>query len=216
MKKIIISIFLILAILMTFIACDDKGDNHNKDGGSNPEQSVPTPGTEKTMYDILNELASKSYSKVKLNVSTVTGEVELNAAYTLTNSEVTYSVEQLNLLPSDGNIENVSPDYKVTLTGSTTIENGKVVNFDGEAVSLPSYDELKGAFNFKESNFKNIQKEGGKFIAEVIDASGFLGIEKNINNMKIVVEHGDVAIQKITITYNTTNSAVTTVYEFEK
>ena len=216
MKKIIISIFLILAILTTFVACDDEGENDNKDGISNSDQSNPSPEVEKTTFDILNELASKSYSKVKLNISTVTGDVELNAVYTLTNSEVTYSVEQLNLLPGDGNIENASPDYKITFTGSATIENGNVVKLDGEAVSLPSYKELKGSFNFKESNFKNIQKESGKFNAEVINASGFLGIEKNINNMKIVVEYGDVAIPKITITYNTTNSAVTTVYEFEK
>ena len=35
-------------------------------------------------------------------------------------------------------------------------------------------------------------------------------------NMKITVEYTDSALQKITITYNTINSAVTTVYEFEK
>ena len=200
MKKIIISIFLILAILVTFVACDDKSDE---------------PGP-KTTYDILNELASQSYSKVKLNISSVTGDIELKASYTLTGSEVSYSVEQLSLLPSDGNMENVSSDYKVTLSGTAVIENGKVIKLDGEAVSIPSYDELKGAFKFRESNFKNVQTENGKLKAEVISSSEFLGIDRTISNMKITVEYSDLALQKITITYNTVNSAVTTTYEFEK
>ncbi len=215
MKKIIISIFLVLTILMTFIACDDKGDNHNKDSGSNSDQSAPTPGTEKTTYDILNELVSKSYSKVKLNVSTVTGGVELNAVYTLTNSEIIYSVEQLNLFPSDGNIENISPDYKVTLTGSATIENGKVGKFNGEAVSLPSYDELKGSFNFHESNFKNVVIQDNSLLADVISPSEFYGSEVNVQNMKINIEYSETVLTKITITYQTANSNVTTIYEFK-
>ena len=216
MKKLILSIFLILAILMTFVACDDKGSNQNNGTESDSEQTTPTPEAVKTTYDILNELATQNYSKVKLDISTVTGEVELKASYTLTGSEVSYSVEQLNFLPSDGNIENVSPDYKVILSGSATVENGKITKIDGEAVSIPSYDELKGAFNFAESNFKNVQIENGKITADVVSSSEFLGIDRTINSMKITVEYTDSALQKITITYNTINSAVTTVYEFEK
>ena len=216
MKKIIISILLILAILATFVACDDKGNNQNNKNGTDTEQTTPNPEVVKTTYDILNELATQSYSKVKLDISTVTGDVELKASYTLTGLEVSYSVEQLNLLPSDGNIENVSPDYKVTLSGSATVENGKITKIDDEAISIPSYDELKGAFNFTESNFKNIQIENGKITADVVSSSEFFGTNKTINNMKITVEYTDSALQKITITYNTINSAVTTVYEFEK
>ena len=154
MKKIIISILLILAILASFVACDDKGNDQNNENGTDTEQTTPNPEVVKTTYDILNELATQNYSKVKLDISTFTGDVELKASYTLTGSEVSYSVEQLNLLPSDGIIENTSPDYKATLSGSATVENGKITKIDGEAVSIPSYDELKGAFNFKESNFK--------------------------------------------------------------
>lgn len=216
MKRIILSIFLILAILMTFVACDDKGSDQNNGTGSNSEQTTSNPEVTKTTYDILNELASKSYSKVKLNISTVTEDIELKASYTLTDSKVTYAVEQLNLLPSDGNIENVSPDYKVTLSGSATVENGKITKADGEAVSIPSYDELKGAFNFTENNFRNVQKENGKITADVISASEFLGIDKAVNDMKITIEYSDAVLQRITITYNKINSSVTTVYEFEK
>lgn len=209
MKKIIVSIFLIVAILMTFVACTNK--EKTSDNGPGTDSEHP-----KTTYDILNELAKQSYGKIKLDISTVTGDIELKASYTLTGSEVVYAVEQLNLLPSDGNIENASPDYKATLSGTATVENGTVTKIDGDAVSLPSYDELKGTFNFKESNFKNIQAEDGKLIAEVVSAADFLGIGTGISNMKIVVEYSDSALQKITLTYQTTNSTVTTVYEFVK
>ena len=122
----------------------------------------------------------------------------------------------MNLLPPDGDLTNVSPNYKTTFSGSATIKNGKVDKVDGEAVTLPSYDELKGAFNFKESNFKNVKTEKGKLIADVSSVSGFMGVSQNLSNMRIVVTYNDIALQKLEITYNTTNSTVTTVYEFTK
>ena len=160
--------------------------------------------------------SKKSYSKVKLDIKTVTGDVELNASYTLTSQKVTYSVEQLNLLPPDGDLTNISPDCKVTLSGTATIKNGKVDKLDGEAVTLPSYNELKGAFNFQQSYFKNVKTEKGKLTADVSSVSGFMGNSQNWSNMKIVVTYSDTALQKLEITYKTTNSTVTTVYEFTK
>jgi len=204
MKKIIISVILMIALLMSFVACD-KGNTDN-------EQS---PENETTVYDTLNKLSKQSYNKIKLNITTLTGDIELKANYTLTANKVDYSIEQLNFLPSDGNLENVSPDYKTTIQGSATIENGKVTKLDDEAVNLPEYDELKGAFDFKESYFKNIQTESGKFTADVVNVSAFIGTDKSISDMKIVVEYNDMTFQKVTITYTTSNSSVTTVYGFE-
>jgi len=193
-----------IALLMSFVACD-KGNTDN-------EQS---PENETTVYDTLNKLSKQSYNKIKLNITTLTGDIELKANYTLTANKVDYSIEQLNFLPSDGNLENVSPDYKTTIQGSATIENGKVTKLDDEAVNLPEYDELKGAFDFKESYFKNIQTESGKFTADVVNVSAFIGTDKSISDMKIVVEYNDMTFQKVTITYTTSNSSVTTVYGFE-
>lgn len=216
MKKICVSIFLILAVLATFVACGGIENDHNEGPGSNTEQTTASTENAKTVYDILNELSKIEYSQVHLNISTISGDVELKSSYTLTDSEITYSLEQLNLLPEDGNVGNLSSNYKATLKGSAVIENGKVTWLDGDKISIPSYDELIGAFNFDESNFRKIQQESGKLSAEVISASEFLGIDKNIKNMKITVEYSDSSLQKITITYNTDLSAVTTVYEYQK
>ena len=215
MKKIIISIILMLALLMSFVACDN-GDSNGTPSNGNTTPPVTQPSDpEKTVYDVLNDFTKQSYKKIQLDITTLTGDIELKANYALTANKVDYSIEQLNLLPSDGNLDNISPDYKTTIQGAATIENGKVTKLDDEAVNLPEYDELKGAFDFKESYFKNVQVENGKFIADVANATAFIGTNKSISDMKIVVEYNDTTFQKVTITYKTSNSAVTTVYVFE-
>ncbi len=215
MKKIIISIVLILALLMSFVACGNKDSNETpSDGDSTPSATQPSE-PQKTVYDVLNGFTKQSYKKIQLDITTLTGDIKLEANYTLMANKVEYSIEQLNLLPSDGNLNNISPNYKTTIQGSAIIENGKVTKLDDKAVNLPEYDELKGAFDFKESSFKNIQVDNGKFAADVINASAFIGTDKTISDMKIVVEYSDTSFQKVTITYKTSNSTVTTVYLFE-
>ena len=165
MKKIFLSIALLLAIIAVMTSCGQP------DSSASPQTTTPdsqqTVGgevqeTPKTVWEILQELSQKQYSKVELDIQTVTGDVELNANYLLTNSNVTYSVEQLNLLPSDGDLTNVSQNHKTTILGTATIKNGKVEKFDGKAVDIPTYNDLRGAFNFNESNFKNVKVENGK------------------------------------------------------
>lgn len=215
MKRIIISVVLILALLMSFVACDNKDSNETpSDGDTTPSATQPSE-PQKTVYDVLNGLTKQNYKKIQLDITTLTGDIELEANYTLMANKVEYSIEQLNLLPSDGNLNNISPNYKTTIQGSAIIENGKVTKLDDKAVNLPEYDELKGAFDFKESSFKNIQSENGTFAADVVDASDFMGTDKTISDMKIIVEYNETAFQKITLSYKTSTSNVTTVYMFE-
>ena len=226
MKKILLSIVLLLALVVSIASCNKPSptpspqttpsENQQTTPGSQETTGGGTEQTPKTVYEILQELSQKQYSQVKLNIKTQMDDIELNASYILKNTDVTYSVEQLNLLPPDGDLTNVSPDYKVTLSGTATIKNGKVDKVNGDAVDIPSYNELKGSFNFAESNFKNVKTENGKLTADVSSVSGFMGTVKNLSNMKIVVTYNDTALQKLEITYKTTNSTVTTVYEFTK
>ena len=218
MRKTLLSIVLLLTVIVSIASCSDP-NNTPPVKTTTPSQQTTGDSIEekpKTVWETLQELSQKQYEKVKLDIKTVTGDIELNASYTLTNSNVTYSVEQLNLLPPDGDLTNVSPNCKVTLSGTATIKNGKIEKIDGETVTLPSYNELKGAFNFKQSNFRNVKTEKGKLTADVSSISGFMGISQNLNNMRIVVTYSDTALQKLEITYKTTNSTVTTIYEFTK
>ena len=179
-------------------------------------QKPQIPDTDKTVYEVLNDLSKQNYSKIELNITTLMGDIQLSASYVLTAHKVSYSVEQLNMLPTDGNFSNMSPEYKTTLTGTATVENGKITKLDGDKVSISEYSELKGSFYFKENNFRNIKAADGEFSADIVSASEFLGTGKNISSLKIEVKYNSSAIEKITMVYQTANSTVTTVYEFEK
>ena len=182
-------------------------------GSKNPEPTLPPPVIE-TIYDKLDDFANLDYQQIKLSVITVTGDIQLSANYTLTQSYVSYSIERLNMLPSNGDLTGVSPEYKTTHTGYAKIVDGKVTELDGEGVTLPSYDELKGNFSFAESNFKNVTTQGNSFSADVVSPSSFYGSTVNVQNMKVTVEYTETALNKIVITYQTANSTVTTTYEF--
>ena len=213
MKKSIIALILSFALLMCMTACSGSKDPEPTTGGESTTPTPPPPVTE-TIYDKLDDFADLNYQQIKLSIVTVTGDIQLSANYTLMQSNVSYSVEQLNMLPSNGDLTGISPDYKTTHTGYAKIVDGKVTELDGEEVTLPSYDELKGDFSFAESNFKNVTTQGNSLSADVNSPSSFYGSTVNVQNMKVTVEYTETALSKIVITYQTANSTVTTTYEF--
>ena len=204
MKKIIISFILIFALLMSFASCDFLGSI----GGGKTEET--------NIYTTLNDLTKVSYRKITLSTVVKTGDTELTAQYVLKKTTVTYAIEQMSTLPTDGVLDNVPATSKTVLNGTATIKDGKVVAIDGAEVNLPKYDELKGAFNFEESYFKNAKETSTTFSADVISPEKFLNTTKKIENMKIEVKYNANAITLIVLTYNTANSTVTTTYMFEK
>ncbi len=206
MKKIITSMILLLVLLICMTACSGLKDNKPTSG----EDST----VEQTVYEQLDALTDVNYKMVKVRVVTDTDNVQLFAEYVLTQYNVQYSIEQLNKLPSNGDITGVSSEYKSTITGSASVDNGEII-LDGENITLPAYDELKGNFNFDESNLKNVIIENNILKADVVSSSAFYGSEVNVENMKITVEYTQTALSKIVITYQTTYSSVTTTYEFE-
>ena len=174
------------------------------------------PPEQTSNVERIAELAAKSYSSITLDVTTVTDGVRLSASYTLTQDRVSYSIEKLNTFPTDGNAAELSPSYKTTLTGEAVIENGVLKTLDGEAVDLPSYDELRGGFHFDESNFKNVVDSATSFQADVISPSGFFGASVNVSNLKVSVSYSESAITQIDLSYQTERSAVQTQYTFRQ
>lgn len=211
MKKSIIALVLSFALLMCITACSGSKDPEPTPGGSD----TPTPPISQTVYEKLDSFVDKEYKKVKVGVVTKTDDIQLSAEYVLTQYNVLYSIERLNLLPPDGDITEILPEYKTTISGSAIVDNDEIIILDGANVTLPAYDELKGDFNFNEENLKNIIIENNTLIADVLSPSVFYGAEVNVQNMKITVEYTETAISKIIITYQTTYSSVTTTYEFE-
>ena len=202
MKKILISVVLLLALLMCITACG--GQKPPVGGGGNPP----------SVYEALDALAGQSYAKVTAEIVTQTEGVQLAAKYVLTQSNVQYSIEQLNLLPENGDVTNLVSSYKSKIEGSAAINNGEIV-LDGASVSLPSYDVLKGAFKFSESNFANVEVENDFFEADVVSPSAFYDATANVQNMKVSVEYTQTALAKIVVAYQAASTAVTATYTFE-
>ena len=187
MKKIITLIVLSM-LLACMTACS----------GSDKTDPPPTPDHTISVYELLNSLVEKDYSAVKVDIVTTTGFASLNSNYVLAQSVVTYSIERLNLLPSDGNLTDLSPDFKKVTSGYAQINNGQIVEVDGNKdVTLPSYNELKGNFNFDESNFANVVLADGSFEADVVSPSQFYGADVDISNVKVKVEYTNTSLVKI-------------------
>ena len=205
MKKVI-SIVLFLALLTCMMSCSILNGS-----GTTPDDN---PSDKQTVYERLDNMADKSYASVKVSIITTTDTAQLSANYVLTQTNVSYSIEQLNILPTDGNITGASSDFKTTLSGTAKVVNGKLVSVDGENVSLPSYSELKGNFSFDEKNFKNAVVGNDSLKADVISPSDFYGTSVDAKEMSIEVTFSNDSLIRVTVTYKTENASVKTVYDF--
>ena len=215
MKKIIILLITVAMLLMCMTACSGFFNSEPTPTPTPTPPDDPNPPITQTVYDLLNDLADQDYSNIKIDIVATTGFAELYSNYVLTQSNVVYSIERLNSLPSDGNITDLPSNYKTTVTGYALIENGQVIELDGNKdVALPSYDELKGNFNFDESNFKNAVVGTNSLEGDVVSPSQFYGADVDMSNLKVKVEYTDTSLTKITISYSTTNASVQTVYVF--
>jgi hypothetical protein len=147
---------------------------------------------------------------VTVEITTVTSGMTLTAEYTATKSVITYSVERLNKLEGD----ELPEEYKTTLSGTATVENGRITRLDGDAVDLPAYDYLTGVFSIQKENLTEVVEEKGCLKAKVISPEAFLGTKVEAEEMTVSIAYTDTAITRLTVTYSTSTSTVTTVYTF--
>ena len=215
MKKII-CLILLLTLAFGLISCQNNNSGNNNDSNDNNTNDGNNPVAESTYYDKLNEFSRLRYEQVNLMINLSGNGAVLNSYYELTDEEIVYSVERLNLFPTDGDFSNISPEYKMTYSGTAKVANGSILEMDGEEVILPTYDELRGSFNFKEEYFANAVNENGKFTADVVSASGFLGRDVAVQNMRCSVEYNETSFVKIVLNYIDGGVQVTSIYEFTK
>lgn len=212
MKKIVAILLSLMAISCLLTACTPipPGGEPSPDGGSDGEDARDL----KVVCDRLNTLSAMKYKKIHLTVTTVADDIELTASYILTGDIVTYSIQQLNLLPEDGLQTDIPADYKTVISGSAKIENGTVTQIDGESVSLPSYSQLIGAFRFSEKNLRNAVLENEKLTADIISASELFGTVSKATDMKLIAEYSPVALTTLCVQYHSEKAEVSTVYQF--
>lgn len=179
-------------------------------GACQPSTDTPPAGETPEICETLNTLLEAEMNAVTVEITTVTEGITLKAEYAVTKDSVVYSVEQLNKLEGD----DIPEEYKTTLSGTATVENGTVTKIDGDAIELPTYDQLTGRFSFEKGNLSEILEENGRFQAKVLSPKDFLGTKVDAEEMRITVTYTETAITTLTLTYNTATSAVTTVYTF--
>ena len=212
MKKIVVLLIAVSIFLMSGGAC---GELFEPLPTSTSLLDNTSSSETKAIFELLDDLTEKDYSNIEINIVITTDFAELHSNYSLTQNNVVYSIERLNLLSSDGNVSDLPSNYKTTVTGYALIENGQVVELDGnKEIALPSYDELKGKFNFDESNFKNVVVGSNALEADVVSPSRFYGAEMDMSNLKVKVEYTETALTQIIMSYSTTNATVQTVYAF--
>ena len=217
MKKLIIIIMLISALLLSTSCGIIPLPNPDAPGepGINPDGSIDYVDMTGNDYAKIEELYALVGNKVDISVKTESLGVTLNATYAIGGDTVTYSVETLNMLPSDGNIENLPESMISTITGAAHInENGELVDDGDGTVALPEGTTVAGVMDFSEGNFKDGKRSPYGFEGEVASVKDFLGADVDVDSMYAKVDYTDAAISSITLTYTRGNATVTITYTF--
>lgn len=182
MKKQFLAFAAIGVAVCCFGACAKNTDN-----GGNDE------------YDALNTMLKADYSQIALTVTnTYDEDTSLKSEYTITYSDtqitVKYSVEKFVEI----SLDNPSAEVKTTLTGVAIIKDGDIT-FTGDDAGITA-DIAYPGLTFKKSYFKNAQYADMYLIADVTNASAFLGSQLKCTDMKVKAIFLDV-FHEIQISY---------------
>ncbi len=178
---------------------------------------VSLTGCAQDNYLELSKMVNMDYSIISIEIVTNYDDETLTTQLTITDNGIqtliNYSIEQLAEISIDEN-----PDsYKVTLIGSVTVENGKIVAQNGDPVSEMVFQEIGNVgFNFKKEYFKNAVFSDGRFTADVTLPKQFMGNDNvDYSNMKVDVTYG-VCLKTLALSYSMPSGAQVTVnYDFQ-
>ena len=82
MKKILLSLIFMMILLLCITSCGGE-DSTGTDSSTDSENQGTVDNNEKSIYETLNELCEKEYSKITLDISTVSKGIELKSNYVL-------------------------------------------------------------------------------------------------------------------------------------
>ena len=214
MKRLFLFL-LTLTLLLSAAACTPKAPVSTGDPTTDAPSATTAPHalTATEAVTLLDTLVKKEHATVGLSVTTVTDGITLCSAYTASSTEVRFSVEKLSLFPTDGDFSNLPENFITTLTGTATVQNGKITAIDGDGATLPDAGTLQGKFAFPASALRNVVWENQTLTADVTDSAAVLGTA-NLTNARVSAVLSTDAITSLTVTYSTSKSNVTMVYTF--
>ncbi len=193
MKKAISILIIMLLTVTLFCACDESAVN----------------------LDDINAMLNKEYSGWTISTSTLYNSVRLDSEYIVAKvegqTEISYSVEQLNELSLEAN-----QDFKSVKTGNVIVKDGKVLSSDGAELFLDLSGMESIGLNFKSKYFEGINKTSSAFSAKVKDINGFMGKEIDATSMTVGASFNANGFVYIKLNYTTSKGAiVTTEYIFD-
>lgn len=205
MKKLIAVLLLCVITVFSFVSCES-GITVSQNGNSDID------------YEMLETLLERRYREINLEIKVESNGAELLSVYTLQDDEITYSVELIN--DFDINASEFPESYKTAYTGVTKNAGEKITidTPDGrKKIKIPSYEELRGSFNFDDDFFEDPRFEDNKFKAKVKKPKDFAGYQidvQDITDVNVNIVCGEDAIESIVLTYMRGTTAVTTTYTF--
>lgn len=217
--KRLLTILLIISMLLLTTSCEvydfimqlPSGDNGPT---VNPDGTITYVDMTAADYDEINKLMDKTGDNVTVKVTSNNRGAILNAEYVITADTVRYTVDQLNKLPEDADINKLPGAMSSSYSGEARInENGEIVS-DGEQIALPEGEVMSGKLNFNEDNFRNGKRSPTGFEGEVISVSSLMGVKMNVDSMTVKVDYDETAISRIILTYVKDKATVTVTYEF--
>ena len=225
MKKAYMVFAVLLALLLCLSSCNSTDHDLKKtdpsatassetDSEGNDSGTGETPDLPQNALLSWNRAFSGTYESVKLVITTTTEGISLTSVYDIQGDRVSYSVEQLRLLPSTGDAGSIPEDGRMVLEGTAEMRNGQLYSLNGDAVELPEYDMLCGKFSFKEEYFSNMTDTGETLVADVQSASEFLGFQAGVTDLKVTAEKQRDVPKCLELVCQTEASFVRIRYEF--
>ena len=219
MKKLLILV-LICSMLMLATSCqlyDYIAQLPSGDNGPtvNPDGTITYVDMTAADYDEINKLMDKIGENVTVKVVSNNRGAVLSAEYVITADSVSYTVEQLNMLPEDADINKLPESMTTTYSGEAhRNEAGELIDDSGEAVVLPEGEVMAGSINFSEDNIREGKRSPYGFEGEVVSVSKLLGVKMDVESMHVKVDYSEDAIVRIVLTYVKDKATVTVTYEF--
>lgn len=192
MKRILITLFLVLSLVICLPACT-KGKVEE-----NPE------------FAKFNEMFAKTFDDYTITVLTTSYNGDfLSDKYTVKTvdgvTSVTYRVETLNEFVVEGDMITV-PD------GYTTVTEG-VYNSNTDAEAVRNYTVPK--FNFSNKCIGNVYISDSMFSADITSIEGFMGLNLHVTDATVIVTYSENAPASVIISYTTAaDSKVIITYTF--
>ena len=173
---------------------------------------------ENKILEQINTMANQSAPAMEITVDMTDGSNLLSEKYSIASSDdmtlIFYEIERLSSFIINNGVITAPDEYKYTLTGKATIQNGEIT-VEGDETDLNFSTYVYPTFSFTSDTLSDITIGDGVIAAKVIDQDGFIGGNLG-EDMTVYVRFSDVSISVIRINYVSENGYETTItYAFE-